>query len=180
MNLETKRLKIVALKHTDISDIHLMNSFESVARYNTIGIPSDISETEKMLLPILEEQEKENPTKFVWTIRKRENDEFLGEVGMNLSSKKYNRGEIYYSLLPKYWGKGYATEVTKRIIIYGFEVLKLHRIEAGVATENAASIRLLEKIGMIREGLRRKVLPIRGTWKDNYMYAILEEDKRDY
>lgn len=59
---------------------------------------------------------------------------------------------------------------------YGFEELHLHRIEAGVATENIASIKVLEKIGMQREGLRRKVLPIRGKWVDNFHYAILKED----
>lgn len=57
---------------------------------------------------------------------------------------------------------------------FGFERLLLHRIEAGVATENIASIR--EKIGMQNEGIRRKTLPIRGEWKDNFHYAVLEDD----
>ena len=54
--------------------------------------------------------------------------------------------------------------------------LSLHRITAGVATENSNSIKLLERIGMLREGRHRKILPIRGEWWDNYQYAILEED----
>jgi [ribosomal protein S5]-alanine N-acetyltransferase len=54
--------------------------------------------------------------------------------------------------------------------------LRLHRIEAGCAVENIPSIKVLEKAGMTREGLKRKKLPIRGEWKDNYFYAILEED----
>ena len=82
--------------------------------------------------------------------------------------------------MPKYWGKGYATEVAKGLIKVGFEEFKLHRVEAGVATDNVPSIRVLEKCGMIREGLRRKILPIRGEWKDNYHYAIIEDDSRDY
>ncbi|MEL7146066.1 MAG: GNAT family protein, partial [Bacteroidota bacterium] len=57
-----------------------------------------------------------------------------------------------------------------------FDQLKLHRIEAGVAVDNQRSIRVLEKAGMTREGRKRKVLPIRGDWYDNYHYAILEED----
>jgi RimJ/RimL family protein N-acetyltransferase len=61
---------------------------------------------------------------------------------------------------------------------FGFESLHLHRIEAGTATENINSIRVLEKIGMTREGRRRKILPIRGEWYDNYHYAILEDDPR--
>ncbi len=57
---------------------------------------------------------------------------------------------------------------------------RLHKVEAGVAIGNIKSIRVLEKTGMTREGLRRKILPIRGEWVDNYHYAIVESDKRNY
>ncbi len=99
---------------------------------------------------------------------------------MNLSLNKFKLGKIYYKLLPQKWGRGYATELVKTLIKSGFENFKLHKIEAGVSTENIASIRVLEKSGMTREGLRRKVLPIRGEWKDNYHYAIVEDDPMDY
>jgi RimJ/RimL family protein N-acetyltransferase len=66
------------------------------------------------------------------------------------------------------------------VLEFGFNELLLHRIEAGVATENSASIKVLEKIRMQREGLRRKILPIRGEWKDNFHYAILDEDFKEY
>ena len=62
----------------------------------------------------------------------------------------------------------------------GFDDFDLQKVEAGVATENIKSIRVLEKTGMTREGLRRKILPIRGEWKDNFHYAIVRTDKRDY
>ena len=81
--------------------------------------------------------------------------------------------------MPIYWGRGYATEAAKRVIRFGFEMLNLHRIEAGVATENKRSIKVLEKAGMSIEGIRRKILPIRGNWVDNYHYAILEDDPWD-
>ena len=89
-------------------------------------------------------------------------------------------GEIYFKFSPASWGRGYATEVAKALIKSGFGKMNLHRIEAGVATENIKSIRVLEKAGMLREGIRRKVLPIRGEWKDNYHYSLLDEDKRNY
>jgi len=54
--------------------------------------------------------------------------------------------------------------------------LQLHRIEAGCSVDNIASSKVLEKVGMTREGMKRKKLPIRGEWKDNYFYAILEDD----
>ncbi len=88
------------------------------------------------------------------------------------------RKDYTFKLAPAYWGKGYATEVSKMLIETGFEVLKLHKVEAGADTENAASINVLEKSGMVREGLRRKILPIRGEWRDGYLYAITEDDPR--
>jgi ribosomal-protein-alanine N-acetyltransferase len=54
--------------------------------------------------------------------------------------------------------------------------LKLHRIEAGCAVGNFASIRVLEKVGMTNEGRKREILPIRGKWIDNYFYSILENE----
>jgi RimJ/RimL family protein N-acetyltransferase len=84
--------------------------------------------------------------------------------------------EFYYKFFPEFWGKGFATETAKALINFGFTKYNLHRIEAGVATKNKASIRVLEKAGMTREGIRRKILPIRGEWKDNFHYAIVEDD----
>ncbi|MTI30635.1 GNAT family N-acetyltransferase [Xanthovirga aplysinae] len=180
MDLFTSRLKISPIIESDIPDIHKMNSFEEVAEFNTIGIPVNIEETKKILTPLIEENSSNNKTNFGWTVRIKTSNEFIGEIGMHLAPHKFKMAEIHYSLLPKHWGNGYAIESVRRIINFGFDHLQLHRIEAGVATENTNSIKLLEKIGMKREGMKRKILPIREEWKDNYHYAILENDKRDY
>ncbi|HMB61757.1 MAG TPA: GNAT family protein, partial [Eudoraea sp.] len=74
------------------------------------------------------------------------------------------------------WGKGYATEAVRAVLKFGFRVLKLHRMEAGCAVDNIASIRVLEKVGMQMEGQRRKVLPLQQGWSDNYEFAILDTD----
>ena len=180
MVIETDRLQIVPLTWKDVKVIHEMNRIPEVAQYNTIGIPEGIKEMRDLLAPTIEEMEKEAPQKFGWTIREGETYVFMGEMGLSLSSPKYKRGEIHYSLLPSFWGKGYATEAVQALISFGFESLELHRIEAGVATGNIKSIQLLERVGMTREGMHRKILPIRGEWVDNYHYAILEEDERGY
>lgn len=175
MGLTSERLLLQPLNEQDFAEIHEMNSYTQVAQYNTIGIPKDISVTTAMLEEVMAKD-----LSLAWSIRKRENSEFVGQIGMNLSSEKYKKGEIYYSLHPNFWGEGYAMEAVKVVINYGFSHLNLHRIEAGVATENIRSIALLEGVGMTREGLCRKILPLQTGWADNYMYAILEEDPREY
>ncbi|MEN8193323.1 MAG: GNAT family protein [Bacteroidota bacterium] len=99
-----------------------------------------------------------------------------GLAGITISLNRFKLGEIYFEIDPAFWGNGYATEIAQKLIRTGFEEFHLHKVEAGVATENHRSIRVLEKSGMTREGLRRKILPIRGDWKDNYHYAIVEDD----
>jgi RimJ/RimL family protein N-acetyltransferase len=149
-----------------------------VDEYNTLGIPKNLDVTRKVVEDIINAQNISPQKPYTWNIILKKTNEFIGLAGMNLSRDKYRTGEIYYKLLPVYWGKGYATEVSKRLIKYGFEDFNLHRIEAGVAVENKNSIKVLKKSGMTYEGLRRKILPIRGMWIDNYEYAIVEDDSR--
>ncbi len=89
---------------------------------------------------------------------------------------KFRIAEVWYKLHSNFWGKGYATECLNRILEFGFGELGLHRIEAGCAVENLGSIRVLEKAGMTREGRKRKVLPLKDGWSDNFHYAILATD----
>lgn len=180
MKLESKRLILRNVSWDDISDIHRLNSFPEVDEYNTLGIPKNIEETKEVIRPMLDDQKSVKRKLYFWKITVKSSEEFIGVAGINLSLDKFKLGEIYYKILPCFWGKGYATEVAKRLIRAGFDDFKLHKVEAGVATGNIASIKVLEKCGMTREGLRRKILPIRGEWKDNYHYAIVEDDPMDY
>jgi RimJ/RimL family protein N-acetyltransferase len=180
LNLETERLIISEVTINDLEKIHQLHLIPEVDKFNTLGIPQTINDTEKIIIPLIEAQNKVQRSSYMWKIVIKETNEFIGVAGFSLSNDKFRLGEIYYKLNPKYWGNGYATELAKRLVILGFENFKLHKVEAGVATKNLKSIRVLEKIGMTREGLRRKILPIRGEWIDNYHYAIVEDDKRNY
>ena len=176
MRLETERLFLTELTWNDLRVIHEFHSMEDVARFNTIGIPTNIESTREVIRTAIDDQTNQPRSVYGWTINDITTGSFIGEAGMSVGNDRFRRGEIHYHIKPESWGKGYATEVAQKLIEFGFQDLKLHRIEAGVATQNHASIRVLEKSGMQKEGLRRKILPIRGQWYDNYMYAILETD----
>lgn len=70
-------------------------------------------------------------------------------------------------------GRGYATQAVQRAIEIAFQVLQLHRVEADIMPRNAASIRVVEKCGMEREGLSRQFLEINGKWEDHLRYAVV-------
>jgi len=179
MDIITNRLVLNEISWGDLEDIHQLDSYPEVVEFNTNGIPNSIDETKEAIRPYIEGKEI-SPRKFYnWRILKKDSREFIGLAGISFSLNKFNLGEIYFKLSPKHWGQGYATEVSKKLINTGFEIFKLHRIEAGTVKENIKSVKVLEKSGMSKEGLRRKIVPIGEEWKDGYLYAIIENDKRD-
>ena len=176
MNIEdefaSERLCFRGIRENDIPAIFLLHSCPEVARYNTIGIPKHQQVTKNVLSKKINPSD---PTHLGWTIRNEVN-EFIGEVGLVLAPSRFKKAEISYSLLPSFWNNGYATEVVTHFIRYAFNDLQLHRLEAGVAINNKASIRVLEKCGMKKEGQHRKTLPLGDRWSDSLSYAILKED----
>ncbi|RZJ91356.1 MAG: N-acetyltransferase [Chryseobacterium sp.] len=62
-------------------------------------------------------------------------------MGLSNSLSKFKNAELWFKLHPKYWGKGYETALA--VLKFGFEELVLYRLEAGVATENIAPIKVL-------------------------------------
>lgn len=180
VDLETERLWLREFKWKDVPLVHKLHQYPEVAKYNTLPIPTELTQTRDVMKRAIDDQDNPERMHYSWAILHEGTTEFIGEAGMNLAPERYKKGEIYYNLLPEFWGRGYATELVKGMISFGFEALDLHRIEAGVAVENVRSIHVLEKAGMLQEGIRRKILPLQTGWSDNYAYAILESDPREY
>jgi len=171
MRLETERLLIHPITEKDIQQIHNLHCTKEIAAFNTLGIPTDIAVTERLLEAVLADNDKE----FGWTIWEKETNYFIGELGMGVSPE-VDRGEIHYALLPAAWGNGYAAEAVKEIIKFGFEALRLQSIEANTPTKNIRSIKLLERVGMTKQSIQQKTLLIGDDWFDNYTFALAQPD----
>ena len=176
MKLETPRLIMRDISLLDIEMIHQLHSLPETDRYNTLGIPETKEVTSKLVFEWIVQQQGDPRTSFIFYVEEKGTAEFIGLMGMRLGKLNYRIGEVWYKTHLKQWGKGYTTEALKKLLDFCFTELKLHRIEAGCAVENIASVKVLEKVGMTREGRKRKILPIRGEWQDNFFYAMLEED----
>jgi ribosomal-protein-alanine N-acetyltransferase len=70
---------------------------------------------------------------------------------------------------------GYMTAAVRAVTGFGFDTLRLHRLEAACLPSNAGSIRLLENTGFVREGYAREYLCINGAWQDHLLYARLRQ-----
>ena len=74
--------------------------------------------------------------------------------------------------------KGYATEAVGRLIDHAFQELGMHRLEAHIGLENRASQRVVEKLGLLREGVARGVEFVDGRYLDHVQYGLLRTDPR--
>lgn len=97
-----------------------------------------------------------------------EPDKIIGAIGLNnIVRGAFQSAFLGYKLDADYCGRGYMTQAVSLVVSYGFETLKLHRIEGNVMPRNLASIRVLEKNGFCKEGISRYYLNINGIWEDH-------------
>ena len=113
---------------------------------------------------------------FDWAIICKDTGKMIGTCGFTRFFFQHEGAEIGYVINPAYQGKGIATEVVGRIISYGFENLALERLEGKFMTENEASRKVMEKNGMIFEGVRRNGMLIKGSYRNVGTCAIIRED----
>lgn len=175
IKLETNRLRISPISLDDLEKIHELHALPETDEFNTLGIPKNIDETKSVITDWIKSNSEKNAG-FTLKIELSESKQFIGLIALKLGSPKFRIAEVWYKLHSDFWNKGYATESLKRVLEFGFTELNLHRIEAGCAVENVGSIKVLEKVGMTREGRKRKVLPLKNGWSDNFHYAMLSTD----
>ncbi len=104
----------------------------------------------------------------------------IGNCGVRVNDPEQREGNIGYELAPDCWGHGYATEAARALLAFGFEALGLHRIWAECVADNIASARVLEKLGMRREGHFHEHAHFKGRWWNSLVYAILEHEWRGH
>jgi RimJ/RimL family protein N-acetyltransferase len=105
----------------------------------------------------------------------RDSGELFGAVGLQIEPG-HALGELGYWIGVPYWGRGYATEAARALMRYGYSRLGLHRIQARHFLRNPASGRVMEKLGMSREGVLRQSVRKWGRFEDVVLYARLAED----
>ncbi|KAF9561405.1 acyl-CoA N-acyltransferase [Agrocybe pediades] len=135
------------------------------------AIESDVSEMFFMIetIPDTPEKDSDSPNK----------PEFVGFVSLWARGERGNRHSIFgISFMPKFWGKGYGTEVTKFVLKHAFVQLNMHRISLQVYEGNERAIAVYKQVGFIQEGVMRKTRWSNGRWIDEIQMGILVDDWR--
>jgi len=171
--IETDRLLLRRFTFNDIDDIVELVSHPSVARVGN-KIKASATEVKKYLEMQNLMQPFELNKCFDLGIELKEQNKIIGFVG--LIRKNHKQGEVGWALNIGYRGRGYATEAARALISYGFQTLGLHRILADTSNMNVSSLKVMERLGMRREGHYRESEFQDGRWMDVLVYAILADE----
>ncbi|WP_030168650.1 GNAT family N-acetyltransferase [Spirillospora albida] len=176
--IETRRLTLRPFQEDDLDGLYAYQSLPEVARY-LYWEPRDLAESrsflrQKMSATAVEKEGDWLVLAVVW----RETGALVGEVNLQYRSRAHRQGEIGYVLHPAFHGRGFATEAAGVVLRLGFEGLGLHRMVGRLDGRNAASARVLERLGMRREAHLRQNELVKGEWTDEIVYAMLEDEWR--
>lgn len=116
----------------------------------------------------------------IWCADGEAEMKMIGTCGFTSFDFRNNSAEIGYVINPEYRGRGIAPEAARRVLQYGFDELGLHRIEARYIIGNDASRRVMEKLGMKWEGVKRGSLYLRGEYLDVGVCSVINGEFRRF
>jgi ribosomal-protein-alanine N-acetyltransferase len=141
--IETDRLRLRMFRPEDLNDLAAMLADPDVMRYVEDGQPKERIVAERALNSIIAHWQRHGFGR--WAVEAKTSGEFVGFGGLR---SLFGTPEVVYHFAKAQWGKGFATELARASLSYGFETHRFARIVAIAKPENAASIHVMEKIGM--------------------------------
>lgn len=184
VRLETERLILREFVPGDLASVHYYASDPVVTRYVSFG-PNTPAETEDFLQRCAGARLADPRTSYDLGVQRKSDGLIVGGIGLHLGGgglsggcgqKSLRRGELGYVFRQDAWGCGFATEAGRAMVEFGFKTLGLHRIFAECHSANGASERVMEKIGMRREGVLREHALVKGEWWDVVVCGVLRTE----
>ena len=170
--IQSERVSLREFQAADFDAVHSYGSDLEVVQYMPWG-PSSEDETRDFLERGQTYAAADPRTGYELAVVQTSTDRLIGGIGLHIDDEQAVLG---YCFARSAWGQGFATEAAGLILAFGFKTLAIHRIRAGYDSENAALARVLEKIGMRREGYLKHDCQIRGEWRDTIAFAILSDE----
>lgn len=158
----------------DFDALYEIDSDPVVCRYESPALTAE--QVRYRLEGALEWAQEENRTIYKLAVTLPPSDRVIGRLTLKVNIAPIREWEIGWTFHPRLWGKGYASEGARAVLGYAFNTLNAHRVVAFCHVENKASYRVMEKIGMQREGLLRETCWLNDAWCDELIYGILERE----
>jgi len=175
--LVTERLVLGMLCKDDAPALERLAAAREIAD-TTISIPHPYTRADAERFIACQRDAAARGDEVVFGIRRRLDDQLVGCVSLREIDRVHLQAELGYWIGVPYWNQGYATEAAAAAVAYGFGSLGLNRIYAHHMARNQASGRVLERVGMRREGVLRERVRKWGRFEDVVVYAVLRGDAR--
>lgn len=175
--LRTQRLTLRAMHPIDAEDMYDYARREELTEFLLWSPHPNLSYTKQYLKYI---QSRYALGDFYdWAVIERESRRMIGTCGFARIDTANNTAELGYVLNPDFHNRGYATEMAKRVIEFGFCELGLHRIEARFMKGNEASLRVMERLGMTFEGYHEDAIFVKGSYRTVGYCSVLNGEDTD-
>ena len=175
--LKTQRLTLRPFRLDDASEVQRLAGEKEVAAM-TLRIPHPYPDG------IAEEWINTHPENFqqgkdvCFAIALSDDQPLIGAIGLEIN-QDFAKAEMGYWVGKEFWGVGHCTEAAQALLTYGFNDLKLNRIQAHHLCKNPASGRVMQKLGMIHEGTQLQAVKKWGRFEDIETYRLLQCEWRN-
>ncbi|HZU85866.1 MAG TPA: GNAT family protein [Anaerolineaceae bacterium] len=172
--LITPRLILRDFREDDFAAVRAWEERPEVRRYEHHAPTPE--QTREQLRWLVEHAGQSPRTSYRLAITLPGDDTPRGRISLKINWEEIREWEIGWTLHPDHWGRGYASEAARAMLELAFTQLNAHRVVAYCNVNNAASVGVMQRIGMRQDARLRETRWWNGAWADEYVYAILERD----
>jgi [ribosomal protein S5]-alanine N-acetyltransferase len=174
--LTAARLRLRPFADADADALFALHSNAFVLRYWDSPPWTDSARAERFIAT--SRQMADEGTGARLAIERLSDRAFIGWCGLMRWNPDYRSASLGYCLDEAAWGHGYATEAARALLTWAFDALDLNRVQAEADTRNAASARVLGKLGFVHEGTLREDCVVNGDVSDSWVFGLLRREWR--
>ncbi|WP_245304137.1 GNAT family N-acetyltransferase [Hoeflea olei] len=174
--LDTARLRLRPFSSADVDAVHAYHRLDAVARFQFWEPRTREEVATEVDDWVRQHMAAQGEDCAVFAVTLKQDGTLIGDMVLFFRDREARQGEIGFTFHPGFGGQGYATEAARAVLGFGFGPCGLHRIFGRCDARNAASWRLMERLGMRREAHFREHALFKGEWDQEYYYALLARE----
>ena len=172
--LHTSRLRLRPFDDSDVNALFALHSNARVLRYWDAPPWSEPLRAERFIATCRQVTEEGTGTRLA--VDRVSDGTFIGWCGLTRWNRDFRSASMGYCFDDAVWGHGFATEAARALLQWAFDTWDLNRVQAETDTRNAASARVLEKLGFVREGTLREDCVVSGEVSDSWVYGLIRRE----
>jgi RimJ/RimL family protein N-acetyltransferase len=171
--LESDRLILRPFQDSDIESFAAYRSDPEIARYQSWEPPVTLEQAARFVNEMKNARPGVQGEWYQWAVERQATAGLIGDCAFQILPHDPRQAEIGFSFARAYQGQGFAAEAVSRLLDYLFGDLNLRRVTAVTDAENQDAARLLERLGLRREGTFVENVWFKGAWGSEFSYALL-------